>query len=238
MMMQIGSEQANWQGSPRTNMVNSIESCASEYRGLSSTVSNGYYGSGHARSHRVPYNSSYVGLNGGYSNDSNGSVHYSHYYGPNEPVSTSSASPEDISNSHSPISYTSNSWNGNDHRQSSMAYATTPRHHYPHAFNNSAAFLPSTGSTPHAHSTHHQQQYFSSGGCAAGYMNTPFPLDMSGKSKNVSPWNNLGHSLWKISYSFIIFHFCFIILYSASQPSRIKQLYELIKGVLSILVQY
>lgn len=178
MMMQIGSEQTNWQAQRTNNMVNSTESCASEYRGLSSSAPNGYYGSGHGRSQRGPYNSSsYVGLNGGY-NDSNNSLHYSHFYGPNEPVSTS-ASPEEIPNSHSPISYTSNAWNGNDHRQS-MAYATTPRH-YPHAFNNSAAFLPSTGSTPHTHPAHHQQQYFTSGGCSAGYMNSPFPLDMSGK---------------------------------------------------------
>ncbi|PIK50460.1 homeodomain containing transcription factor Hox11/13b [Apostichopus japonicus] len=183
MMMQIGSEQTNWQAQRTNNMVNSTESCASEYRGLSSSAPNGYYGSGHGRSQRGPYNSSsYVGLNGGY-NDSNNSLHYSHFYGPNEPVSTS-ASPEEIPNSHSPISYTSNAWNGNDHRQS-MAYATTPRH-YPHAFNNSAAFLPSTGSTPHTHPAHHQQQYFTSGGCSAGYMNSPFPLDMSGGTSSCS----------------------------------------------------
>ncbi|KAJ8036492.1 hypothetical protein HOLleu_20490 [Holothuria leucospilota] len=164
----------NWHG-PRNNMVNSTEGSPAEYRGLPASVPNGFYGPGHNRSQRAPYNSAYIGINGGY-NDSNNSVHYSHFYNTNDSVS-SSASPEEMT-SHSPISYTSNAWNVSDPRQPPAAYATTPRH-YPHAFGNSATFLPPTGTTPHPHPSH-QQQYFASGGCSAGYMNTPFPLDMTG----------------------------------------------------------
>ncbi len=165
--MQLGMEQG-WSPTRPTSM----ESCAAEYRGISSSV-NGLYGSSSSRN---SVRNSCSGLTSS-SSDTPSAYHYP-YYSPTEPSQTmEELSPHVAGGVSSPWSSASAA----DHHRSAAAAAA--RQYNPFG-NVSPSFLTAaTAQSSHPSHHHHQQQYLSNGYSSAyNFHNSAYPLhDMTGE---------------------------------------------------------